>query len=142
MSAEMETLRSLLHGSLVAANFALPLTCRTRLCDLRQRFLAKGRVGHGHRAIARNGRVLLAANRPLEELDGARALVRLQTWHKSILSDDPPLSYGILVCIRVLDGESGEAEYETRLVSSADPLSALALDVGGRRWLEFRCAGA
>jgi hypothetical protein len=102
----------------------------------------KERVGQSDRAVARNGRVLLATNRPLTELDGAYAHVRLQTWHKIFLPGDQPTPYGVLLHVRVFDSEPGEAEYEASLVCPVDPSAALALDVGGGRWLEFRRIGA
>jgi hypothetical protein len=112
------------------------------MCDPLPRFLAKGQVGANFRAVARNGRVLLASNHCLKELDGTLAQVRLQTWHKAILPGEPPQPFGILVCVRVLDEESGNSEYDTRIVSSPDSSCELALDVGGMRWLEFRRLGA
>lgn len=132
----------LLRGQLLSAPFAWPFTCRAHLCELRPCFLTKGRVGKSHRAIARNGRVLLASNRPLTELDGTLAQMRLQTWHKASLPNDPPRLHGILVCVRVIEGELGTAEFDARIVSHADCSSPLALDIGGRRWLEFRRVGA
>ena len=93
-------LTDLVWGPLLASPQALPLTLHTRLCDLRTRFLPKGAVRQGHRAIARNGRVLLATDRPLAELADRPAQVRLQVWHRAILPGDAPAPYGILLCVR------------------------------------------
>jgi hypothetical protein len=104
---------------------------------LRPRFLPKGRAGRGYRAVARNGRVLLASDRLLENLAGRAAAVRLQTWHRVILPGDPPTPHGVLMCVRAIE-ESREAAYEARLSEDAAGPFAFALDVGGERVLEFR----
>jgi hypothetical protein len=75
----------LLRGPLVGSPQIWPLLLHVRLCDLRPCFLPKARVGRSYRAIARNGRVLLATNRHLEEWIDRPAEVRLQTWHRAIL---------------------------------------------------------
>src|SRR4051812_28608096 len=92
--------RHLLGGPALDAGTPWPLVLRAVLCDLRPRFLPKGVVGAGHRAVARNGRVLLCSDRPAAELAGQVARVRLQTWHRAILPGDVPEPYGILLCVR------------------------------------------
>jgi hypothetical protein len=104
---------------------------------LRPRFLAKGRVGKGYRAIARNGRVLLASDRSLEELAGCVAVVRLQVWRRALLPGDVPKPYGLLLCIRSDANPGAEAAYLARLVLTPDPAAVLTLDVGGCWVLEF-----
>src|SRR5205823_14428060 len=94
----------LLQGSLLTKDGSWPLLLCARLCDLRPRFLVKQRVGPGYRAVARNGRVLLASDRQLVELIGCTAWVRIQTWHRALLPGDRPEPYGILLCIRSLPG--------------------------------------
>lgn len=138
MTAETTILEQLLRGS----RESWPLALRARLCDLRPRFIPKCQVGSSYRAISRNGRVLLASNEPLTELLGFPAHVRLQTWHKAILPDDPPQPYGIVFCVRLLDRPDDRPLHSMRLVAAADPSAVLALDVGGGHWLEFRRAGA
>jgi hypothetical protein len=118
----------------------LPLVFSASLGDLRPRFLPKGQVGRGHRAIARNGRVLLASDLPVQQLAGRVARVRLDVWHKAILPGDLPTPYGLLLCIRTGPGLGNL--YEGRLVPEAGPSSLsesarLALDVGGGMVLEF-----
>src|SRR5206468_2022091 len=76
-----------------------PFALRAVLCDLRPRFLPKAAVGPGRRAVARNGRVLLCSDRPLDALAGQPASVRLQTWHRAILPGDLPAPYGVLLCV-------------------------------------------
>jgi hypothetical protein len=127
----------LIWGPLLISPQALPLTLDAQLCDLRPRFLPKGMVGNGHRAIARNGRVLLATDRPLAELVDQPAHTRLQVWHRAILPGDAPEPYGLLVCVR---GKllSATPPYVTQLVAAPDAAFALAVDVGGGRVLEFR----
>jgi hypothetical protein len=129
---------SLLYRSLSAETEPWPICLSARLCDLRPRFIAKSQVGSGHRAIARNGRVLLASEKSLTELIGRLVALRVQTWHKAILPGDRPQDYGILLCIRVLDLVEALDCYDTRLSPpSAEPVD-LALDVGGGLRLEFR----
>jgi hypothetical protein len=103
---------------------------------LRPRFLAKGKAGRGYRAIARNGRVLLASDCAVAELSGRIAQVRLQTWHRAILPFEPPESYGVLVVaqcdLRCPEGIS----YGTRLVKTCEEPFALALDLGGGQTLQ------
>jgi len=118
---------------------------RAALCDLRPRFISKGRVGRSYRAVARNGRILLASNLPLESLGGREAEIRLQPWRKIILSGDRPEVYGVLMCVRCLDpgdhvGSSrnaGNAVLQTNLVGSCRQPFDLAVDVGGRIFLVF-----
>lgn len=112
------------------------MTLRVQLCDLRRRFLAKGRAGRGYRAIARNGRVLLASSQTLAELADRIARVRLQTWHRFILPGEPPEAYGVLLYVQPL--LVGEPEFVTRLAREADGPFELRLDVGGGSALEFR----
>jgi hypothetical protein len=128
----------LLSGPLLAALDALPISFDARLCDLRPRFLAKCRVGAGYRAIARNGRVLLASDRPLEDLAGRTAWVRLQIWHRTILPGDPAEAFGILLCVRDDPQERAIPSYSAKLVASPTPDFVLTVDVGGARVLEFR----
>jgi hypothetical protein len=122
----------------LATDGSWPLILEARLCDLRPRLLAKGRAGRGYRAIARNGRVLVASDRPLEELRGRISQVRLQTWHRAILAGDPCEPYGILVCIRSGRDHSGQPPYETQLIRAGDCPFDLGLDVGGGTSLVFR----
>jgi hypothetical protein len=127
-----------LWGPLLEAAGSLPLHLTACLGDLRPRFILKGRVGQGYRAVARNGRILLAADRALAELADQPVRIRLQPWHRVLLPGDMPEPYGILLCIRGLDALTEPAPYTGRLVASPEPGFALILDVGGRRFLEFR----
>jgi hypothetical protein len=116
----------------------LPVSFSAILCDLRPRFLEKGQIGRGYRAIARNGKVLLAIDRPLADLANRNAWVRIQTWHKAILPNDSPMPYGILLCIRTQRPEVGEPRYRARLVPRCEAPVDLGVDVGGDCVLEFR----
>ncbi len=89
----------LLGGRLVDEQ-PLPLCLQVRLCDLRPRLLPKCKVGRGYRAIARNGRVLLAADATPEDLVDATGTLRMQIWHRAILPGDLPEPCGILLCFR------------------------------------------
>jgi len=136
--SERAQIQSLLCGSLPGERDAWPICLNARLCDLRPRFLAKCKAGGGHRAISRNGRVLLASDKPLADLIGQLVAARVQTWHKAILPGDRPAPFGILLCIRALDSVEHRDWYDARLYPpSAEPVD-LALDVGGGLRLEFR----
>lgn len=134
-------LPGLLWGPLLSSPQTWPLCLDAQMCDLRPRFLPKGRVGQGYRAIARNGRVLLAADRPLAEWIDRPARVRLQTWHRAVLPGDRAEPHGILLCIRSDPACVPRPAYTTRLVNVPDPSCVLALDLGGRLLLEFRKMG-
>jgi hypothetical protein len=130
-------LDELLSGRLVETA-PLPLQFIARIGDLRPRFLAKCRVGRGHRSIARNGRVLLASDCALEELAGAAAQVRLQVWHRQILPGDRAEPYGYLLSIRRSGpGLPNAVFWDLRLVALPAAQPHLLLDVGGRRWLQL-----
>jgi hypothetical protein len=132
-----QAIADLLRGRLVGP---WPLVLRAVLGDLRPRFLPKCRVGPGWRAVARNGRVLLASDRPLEELTGRAVLLRLQTWHREVLPGEGPTPRGILLCLRADEGD--EPLLTTELAAAPEGACELALDVGGRLWLVFRTAPA
>jgi len=138
MSLADPTWGDLLWGPLaVTAGDAVALTAR--LCDLRPRFLPKGRVGRGHRAVARNGRILLASDAPVTELGGQAASVRLQTWHRAILPGDVPELFGLLLCIRKCPS-GGTASHDAELNRRGEERAAradLVLDVGGGMVLAF-----
>ncbi len=111
-----------------------PLTLTAVLCDLRPRFLPKGTVGGGCRAVARNGRVLLCGDRPLAELVGKTARVRIQTWNRRVLPGEAPAPHGVLLCIRCADAD--QPAFSTRLTEAVGDAD-LALDVGGLQVLAF-----
>lgn len=138
MSVEAAFLDSLLHGPLWSASRPWPLNLHARLCDLKPRFLSKGCLGRGYRAIARNGRILLASNAPLMQLAGKVAFVRLQTWKKAILPGDRPEPYGILLVVRTDRAARTPCILAAHLGSPSDEPFELALDVGGGWRLEFR----
>jgi hypothetical protein len=131
---------SLLGGPLAGGAAPWPFALRAVLCDLRPRFLPKAAGGPGGRAVARNGRVLLCSDRPLDALAGRAASVRLQTWHRAILPGDLPAPYGVLLCVRCLDGAPGPGPpvFGTRLVRRSEGAGDLLLDVGGGLVLEFK----
>ena len=130
-------LAHLLAGPLVESG-PFPLSLVALLCDLRPRFLPKCRVGSGYRAVARNGRVLLASDLPVPELTGLTARVRLQTWNRAILEGDRPEPYGVLLCVRRCAGPVAQPIRTARLLAAKDaPADALRLDVGGGLVLSF-----
>jgi hypothetical protein len=95
-------------------------------------------VGAGYRAIARNGRILLASRQPLDELVGRAALIRFQTWHRTILPNEAPETYGVLMCASSRPELGRSAQFIARLCPVTEEPSELALDVGGGLVLEFR----
>ena len=113
-----------------------PLNLIVPCCDLRPRFIPKGRVGCRYRAIARNGRVLLASDATLADLVGKIASLRIQTWHASVLPGDRPAPRGILLVVRMSEVET--AEFEVRLSRISAETCQLAIHVGGGSRLEFR----
>ncbi len=124
-----------LWGPLFDAAGSLPISLLVRFCDLRPRFLAKGTVGRGHRAVARNGRVLLASDVALAELANRVLRLRFQTWHKAILPGDRPEPWGVLLCARRANVQPA---YTARLTAPREEPIDLALDVGGEMTLVFR----
>jgi len=132
--------RNLLAGPLARKDLPWPLVLPALLCDLRRRFLPKGIAGRGHRAVARNGHVLLCSDLPCDRLDGRPALVRLQTWHKAILPDEFASPYGVLLYVRT-QGEPLEPFWTTKLVEVHEVDGDLLLDVGGGMALGFFAGG-
>jgi hypothetical protein len=127
-----------LYGPLLRDSGGLPLSLHVLVCDLRPRFLPKGQVGSGYRAVARNGRVLLALDRPLNEMAGVEAGGRLQVWHRALLPGDRPKPYGLIFCLRRETPGENEPVFQTRLVPCCAETFALGLEVGGGLVLEFR----
>jgi hypothetical protein len=117
-----------------------PLVLTVRFGDLRPRFLPKERVGQGYRALARNGRILLASDVPVTELPGRVAAVRLQTWHRTVLPGDASQVYGLLLCVRAAKaGATACLSAELiRLDSGRETGGDLLLYVGGLMALAFR----
>jgi hypothetical protein len=145
---------SLLAGSLRDGGAPWPVVLTAVLCDLRPRFLPKGVIGHSCRAAARNGRVLLCSDRPLADLDGKTARVRIQTWNRSVLPGEAPAPHGVLLVVQVGERRGlsppvsaltagnnlaawPDPVYQTRLTDVAQGAD-LTLDVGGLKVLEFR----
>jgi hypothetical protein len=135
----------LLQGPLLDRAGSLPVTIRVILCDMSTRFIAKGRAGCGYRAVARNGRVLLATPLPLTDLANQEVRVRFQVWHRAILEGDGPEPYGVLLCVRMPLAHGAtrneEAIYRAHLVHDPAESSVLRLEVGGGMSLAFGGAG-
>jgi hypothetical protein len=133
----------LLRGTRAIAG--LPIAVDAYLGDLRPRFLYKGLAGRGHRYVARNGRVLLATERRLDEWVDCLARVRIQPWRRAILPGDRPELYGILIWIGATAAtkeNSRRVVYRAQLVKSQDVAVEIALDMGGGLVIEFkRCPG-
>ena len=137
MAVDWQRGGDLLRGPLLDQAGSLPLTLTAVLCDLRPRFLAKGKAGRGYRAVARNGRILLACDQPLVDLIDREARVRFQVWHRALLPGDRPEPYGLLVCIDSRYRTAPDRLYHTRLVKSGESAADLILDVGGGLELAF-----
>jgi hypothetical protein len=131
---------SLLSGALCSTT-QWPYTLHARCCDLRPRFRVKHSMHSGCRAIARNGRILLCADRPVEELFGRIVRLRLQTWHRIYLPGESPQPHGLLLCLRCLDGETDTLPlFEMFLRPYADARGELCIEVGGGMMLDFYAA--
>ena len=141
MTTDWEHARHFVSGPLAHDGLPWPLVLPARLCDLRRRFLPKGTVGRRHRAIARNGRVLLCSDLPPDRLEGRSALVRLQTWHKTILPGDSAAPYGVLLYVRT-QAEPAAPFWKTTLMGAPEVTSDLLLDVGGGMALAFFAGGS
>ena len=127
----------LLTGLLLTAGPSLPLRLRALLCDLSSRFLPKGRVGNSYRFIARNGRVLLASDLALKDLANQIVEMRLQVWRRELLPGDKPEPFGFLLCVRGASVDPALGLHRASLVAAPASPCELAIDVGGRTWLEF-----
>jgi hypothetical protein len=136
MSSAWETLTDLLCTPAEFGCLQHPLVLQVQLCDLRPRFLFKGRVGRGHRYIARNGKVLVACDQALGALASQFVKVRFQVWHRAILPGDHLQPYGILVCIKHLPDGATDPFYWSCLAKRAP--ADFALDVGGSLFLQFQ----
>jgi hypothetical protein len=130
-------LRHLIRGPSLESVDSQSICFRAILGDLRPRFILKGQIGRGYRAIARNGRILLVSRLPLDELIDREAAIRLQPWRKVILPGEKPEIFGILICVQdsedcsYLNRSQKHEIFHVRL-SDADVASAeIALDVGG-----------
>jgi hypothetical protein len=138
MTSPFECETNLLRGPLVRQAGGLPLALLVRWCDLRPRLIAKGRAGRGYRAVARNGRVLLASDVPLTDLPGRVTRLRIQTWHKVILSGEAPESYGVLLCVRGEDAFAESSIHSASLEAPTEGDYELTLEVGGGLAIRFR----
>jgi hypothetical protein len=131
---------SLLSGPLCSSG-RWPFTLHVRCCDLRPRFLIKQKLRSSDRAIARNGRVLLCADRPVEELSGRLVRLRLQTWHRAYLPGDAPQPHGVLLCVRDRperpDAGLAIPLFTIHLRPLAEAQGELRIEVGGGMLLDF-----
>ncbi|HYT89305.1 MAG TPA: hypothetical protein VEL76_11420 [Gemmataceae bacterium] len=112
------------------------LTVTAVFCELRPAFLSKGQVGQHYRAIARNGRVLLASAWPLDALAGRTVQLQVTIWHRRILPADPPEPYGILLGVwREPTNSISKVTYRAIVAAAPAPDGKLHLDLGGLRVL-------
>jgi hypothetical protein len=129
-------LKHLIRGPLLESVDSQSICFRAILGDLQPRFIPKGQIGRGYRAVARNGRILLASTQPLDQLIGREADIRLQPWRKVILPGEKPEIFGVLFCVQgsedssYLNRSQKHEIFHVRL--SDDAASAeITLDVGG-----------
>src|SRR5260370_33497636 len=116
MTLEWVRRSGLIRGGLFDKTTTLPFSVQAGLCDLRPRFLPKANLGRGYRAIARNGRVLLAAHETLADLIDRPVRIRFQVWHRVILIGDRPEPYGIVAWLQPTPPGAPGASFLTRLV--------------------------
>jgi len=129
-------LKHLISGPLLESGDRQSICFRAILGDLRSRFIPKGQIGRGYRAIARNGRVLLASMQPLDQLIGREADIRLQAWRKVILPGEEPEIFGVLICVQGFEDSSylnRSQKHEIFHVRLSDDAASaeITLDVGG-----------
>jgi len=129
-------LKHLIFGPLLESGDRQSICFRAILGDLRPRFIPKGQIGRGYRAIARNGRVLLTSRYPLDELIGREADIRLQAWRKVILPGEEPEIFGVLICVQGFEDSSylnRSQKHEIFHVRLSDDAASaeITLDVGG-----------
>jgi hypothetical protein len=145
MTSGLINIEDLISGPLLLKAGRLPFSFGAVFCDVRPRMIAKRQVGRGYRAVARNGRILLASDRPLADLAGRVTRIRIQHWHRVILPGEDPELCGLLLHVRCEErrsqtpaGEqalvhqlSKEPLYGMQLVSRCRDGCDLTLDVGG-----------
>ncbi len=151
MASGLIRIEDLIGGPLLLNSGGLPFSFGAVFCDVRPRMIAKGQVGRGYRAVARNGRILLASNRSLADLAGRVARIRIQPWHRIFLPGEDPELCGLLLHVRCPEpriqnpageprphsqaqpgNEGGEEPlYRLQLVSHCRDGYDLTLDVGG-----------
>jgi hypothetical protein len=130
-------LKHLIRGPLLESVDSQSICFRAILGDLRSRFIPKGQIGRGYRAIARNGRVLLASMQPLDQLIGREADIRLQAWRKAILPGEKPEIFGVLICVQgfedfsYLNRSQKHEIFHVRLSDVGVASAEITLDVGG-----------
>jgi hypothetical protein len=127
---------SCIRGPLLDAD-ATRLTLRVVLCALRPALIAKGTVGRHHRAVSRNGRVLLASAAPLDGLAGQTVRLNVSVWHRATLPGDQPEPFGVLLAAWPERGPAppGEPCYHAVVTEAPPPDGALHIDLGGLRIL-------
>lgn len=128
---------SILRGAWEAVGGGWPLSFAVRLCALRPAFIPKGKWGRGFRAVARNGRILLACHAPVDRLAGEVAEARLQTWHRAV---GPSVrgACGILMCVRAGPAGYPGTHFIGCLSRGLDERREAGLELGGGRFLVLR----
>jgi hypothetical protein len=158
MSPQWNPALELLQGPLWLSRGSLPIGLTAVVCDLQPRFIPKGRAGRGFRAIARNGRVLLASHFPFDQLKARCWSIRFQLWNRIILPGQPAEPFGLVCWVGMKPlpfmpssegiGDPGRLEtgpttegrpvFGTQLVRNPEEGFDLTVDVGGRTLWEFR----
>lgn len=139
---------SLLNGRMLERPGAVPaagLCLRAVLCDWGRAFIAKGMVGRHYRAISRNGRVLLASDRPLVELKDRLLRLRITHWHRQILPGKSPSPWGLVLSAWTLVEQAEDASprptvYRAHVSRVPLPQADLSIDLGGLRVLSLTSA--
>jgi hypothetical protein len=111
------------------------------LCSLNGVFIPKGRVGRHHRAISRNGLIILMSPRLLADYQSTLVQLQLAIWHRTTLKGELPKPWGILLCIRdprvLPDGARTQSLLKATLDSTSHSAARLSLDLGGERFINF-----
>lgn len=138
-STHPDVVAELLGGPLASVDAGWPLCLRALACGLSNVFRIKPSETRGYRAVARNGRVLVASRLPLNDLKDRTVSLRIQTWNRRILPGDAAQPWGIVVCIGdELKHSDPSGRYRMSVLAQPPVDAALHIELGGRKWLEFR----
>jgi hypothetical protein len=136
-STRPDVVAELLGGRLASVDAGWPLCLRVVSCGLGNVFRIKPSETRGYRAVARNGRVLVATRLPLTDLKDRTVTLRIQTWNRRILTGDPARPWGILLCIEDVVKHDARPHDRVSVLSQPPANAALHIELGGRRWLAF-----
>ncbi|HLV94839.1 MAG TPA: hypothetical protein VKS44_06585 [Candidatus Acidoferrales bacterium] len=117
------------------------LTLETIVCPFGRAFISKGQVGTHHRAISRNGLVLLVSHEALASMEGFCARLRLSIWHRAFLRNKPAEPWGIILHAAIVEpprtADRAGGVLQASIGRAAELAAALSIELGGERTLNF-----